>query len=125
MQTLGRDAFALLLVTTVEVKHDRHAPRTGQVAVEVESRGRPSGILTSSAEYWVFVCGDAAFMVRTAALCARALLGDWQERVCRDDAQAVVRLAPIKDILALAGAEIISLEDHDEKLAAATRFRPC
>jgi hypothetical protein len=112
LETVGRDAFDLLLVTTVEVKHDRHAPRTGKVAIEVESRGRPSGIMTSPAEYWALVCGEAAIMVRSGALRARTLNGNWQERVCGDDGQAVVRLAPIDEILAIPGTQLISLENE-------------
>jgi hypothetical protein len=110
LQTVGREACDLVLVTTVEVKLDRHAPRTGTVAVEVESHGRPSGIVTSTADLWAFVCGESAIIVRAAALRARTLEGHWQERWCGNHAQSVVRLAPIDELLALAGTEQISLE---------------
>jgi hypothetical protein len=111
LQTVGNDGFDLVLLTTVEVKHDRHAHRTGKLAVEVESRGRPSGILTSTADFWAFVSGDMAVLVPRAVLRRRTLLGAWQERVCGDDNQTVIRLAPIEEIAALGGIQFVSLDD--------------
>jgi hypothetical protein len=113
MQTVGNDDFDLVLMTTIEVKHDRHAPRSGMVAVEVESRGRPSGILTSTAEFWAFVCGDTALVVPKGLLRARTLACDWQERACGDDGQTVVRLAPIDQIAALPGTQLVELRTAD------------
>jgi hypothetical protein len=40
---------------TCEVKRDFWIGRTGNIAVEFESRGKPSGITTSEADYWAFV----------------------------------------------------------------------
>lgn len=39
----------------VEVKCDRLAWRTGNIYVEVYSRGKKSGISTTEADYWLFV----------------------------------------------------------------------
>ena len=39
----------------VEVKLDRWAQVTGNIAVEFENRGKPSGILKTRADYWCFV----------------------------------------------------------------------
>ena len=39
----------------LEVKRDSWTGRTGNLAIEYESRGKPSGISTTEAEYWVFV----------------------------------------------------------------------
>jgi hypothetical protein len=38
----------------VEVKTDRLTEKTGNVYIEYESRGKPSGIRTSEADYWVY-----------------------------------------------------------------------
>lgn len=38
----------------IEVKTDRMAHITGNIYVEVYSRGKPSGISTTKANYWVF-----------------------------------------------------------------------
>ena len=39
----------------VEVKRDFWTGRTGNIAIEFESRKKPSGILTTQADYWVFI----------------------------------------------------------------------
>jgi hypothetical protein len=39
----------------LEVKRDSWTGRTGNLAIEYESRGNPSGIATTEADYWVFV----------------------------------------------------------------------
>lgn len=38
----------------VEVKCDRMTVKTGNIYIEYESRGKPSGIATSQADYWVY-----------------------------------------------------------------------
>jgi hypothetical protein len=48
----------LLENSTIEVKRDFLAGKTGNVFVEFESRGKPSGIATSTADYWAFVLDD-------------------------------------------------------------------
>lgn len=45
----------LLSGAKIEVKRDFIAHKTGNVFVEYESRGAPSGISTSEADYWAFV----------------------------------------------------------------------
>jgi hypothetical protein len=39
----------------IEVKRDNWIARSGNIAIEFESRGKPSGINKSLAEYWVFI----------------------------------------------------------------------
>ena len=39
----------------IEVKTDCKWKKTGNVAVEYKSRGKPSGISTTKAEYWAFI----------------------------------------------------------------------
>jgi hypothetical protein len=38
----------------IEVKTDKICQRTGNVFVEIESRGKASGIMTTTADYWAF-----------------------------------------------------------------------
>lgn len=40
---------------TFEVKWDDELKNTGNLAVEYESWGKPSGIITTQSDYWVFV----------------------------------------------------------------------
>jgi hypothetical protein len=44
----------LLLCEKVEVKTDFMTKNTGNIAVEFESRGNPSGIAVTKADHWVF-----------------------------------------------------------------------
>ena len=47
----------------VEVKTDRMAHRTGNIAVEFRCNGRPSGISTTEADYWAFVLRDGTIII--------------------------------------------------------------
>ena len=43
----------------IEVKSDRQAPLTGNMAIEYECRNKPSGINATTADFWLyFVVGD-------------------------------------------------------------------
>ena len=42
----------------IEVKFDRKTRDTGNVFIEYESRGKPSGIKTTQADYWAYFIGD-------------------------------------------------------------------
>lgn len=47
----------------IEVKTDRLAHITGNVAIEYKYRGKPSGISTTEAEYWAFVLYDMTTII--------------------------------------------------------------
>ena len=51
-ESLVRD---ILQISTIEVKTDFLASITGNIAVEYESRGKPSGLSVTKASHWVFV----------------------------------------------------------------------
>jgi len=54
---------------TIEVKTDLQAKQTGRVYIEYESRGKPSGIARSKANYYCFVISDNSFiLIETAKL---------------------------------------------------------
>lgn len=53
---LGEEHLAAILEDkTIEVKTDSWIGRTRNLAVEFESRGKPSGIATTEADYWCFI----------------------------------------------------------------------
>jgi hypothetical protein len=53
----------------VEVKSDRMAHETGNLYVEVYSRGKKSGLATSTADYWLFkIEGGVSFFIETEEL---------------------------------------------------------
>lgn len=47
----------------VEVKSDKQAQRTGNIFVEVEYRGQPSGLSTTEAEFWAYEVDDDVFVL--------------------------------------------------------------
>ena len=47
----------------VEVKTDRLTHKTGNVFIEYESRGKPSGIATTDADYWVYKIDEVGFAI--------------------------------------------------------------
>ena len=52
--------FAGLLTSdSIECKRDYRAHDTGNVFVEFESRGKPSGIRKTEAEHWAFIYGPS------------------------------------------------------------------
>jgi len=53
---------------TIEVKYDLKALETGNVYVEYQSRGKPSGISTSEAEYYCFAFGGTYHLIATIDL---------------------------------------------------------
>lgn len=54
----------------VEVKSDRMAHQTGNLYIEVYSRGKKSGLATSTADYWLFKIegGGLCFFIETEEL---------------------------------------------------------
>jgi hypothetical protein len=52
-----------------EVKTDRLSAKTGNIYIEYESRGKPSGIKTTQADYWVYkVTENKAIVIKTEEL---------------------------------------------------------
>lgn len=45
----------ILSLKTIEVKRDSWIYKSGNIAIEYESRNKPSGIATSQAEYWAII----------------------------------------------------------------------
>jgi hypothetical protein len=45
----------IFLNKKIEVKRDSWISKSGNIAIEFESRNKPSGIATSKADYWCFI----------------------------------------------------------------------
>ena len=58
----------LLGSKSFEVKRDFKAAKTGNIAVEYECRGKPSGIAVTEAEWWVYDLGNSYLFMRTDEL---------------------------------------------------------
>lgn len=53
----------------VEVKNDRMAHQTGNLYIEVYSRGKKSGLATSTADYWLFkISNGVSIFIETEEL---------------------------------------------------------
>lgn len=53
---------------TFEVKYDLMVEKTGNIAIEYESRGKPSGIATTKANFWVYKFLGRYFLYLTSEL---------------------------------------------------------
>lgn len=90
-------------VTKVEVKTDRIAHRTGNIAVEYASRGLPSGISTTEADYWAFVIGENKTVVFITTERLKELARYWYKSGSvvsgGDDNTSKIILIPINELL--------------------------
>ena len=88
---------------TIEVKTDRKANETGNIYIEFQSRGKPSGIATSQSDYWVYKTNDFAFIFETEKLKAKIKLlykqGKATIKKGGDNNTSVGLLISIKDLL--------------------------
>ena len=85
----------------VEVKRARKARLTGNIFVEYESRGKPSGISTSEADYWCFVVEETFILLTAQRLkeIVEPLKGTDKERRGGDNNTSVGVLLRIADII--------------------------
>jgi hypothetical protein len=61
------DVVSAIGTERIEVKTDARAEQTGRVYIELECRGRPSGIQTTKSEFWAFVLpGDVIVIAKTS-----------------------------------------------------------
>ena len=93
----------ILETKRIEVKTDRIAHITGNVAVEYRFRGRPSGISTTEADYWAFLLYDMTtiIMVPTEKLkdIARERYKRNQVTIGGDDNVSEMILIPIEELI--------------------------
>lgn len=88
-----------------EVKTDRLSAKTGNIYIEYESRGKPSGIKTTQADYWVYKITEfKAIVIETEELkrVARQLILDGKARSNvkgGDNNTSLGVLVKIKDIV--------------------------
>lgn len=85
-------------VTTYEVKADRITQRTGNLCIEYECRGKPSGITTTTANYWVhFVVQGptehTCYIIPTDII--RSIMNSYPSRNVGDGWKTKARLIPL------------------------------
>lgn len=86
---------------TVEVKADLKAKATGNLFIEYESRGKPSGIATSEADYWCFDIGHLFILIETEELkqIVRPLLGTSADKRGGDNNSSKGVLLPLTELI--------------------------
>lgn len=95
------EPFDLHCTMNVEVKTDRLAKKTGNVAVEVAHHNKPSGLATSTADVWAFVIGADVLLVTTAEL--RRLVSQTPRRVpAGERGETICALVPVDDVRRIA-----------------------
>lgn len=52
----------------MEIKHDYLYNKTGNVAIEIQSRGKSSGIITSKASIWCYILDEFVYVVSSSKL---------------------------------------------------------
>ncbi len=89
----------------LEVKRDSWVAKSGNIAIEYESRGKPSGIATTEADYWVIIfSGDykdkVIYIFETERLkqIARRYYVDGNTKAMGDNNSSMAVLIPIKEI---------------------------
>ncbi len=58
----GYDIWIPEINKAVEVKQDYKSKYTGNIVVEIEMFGKPSGLLSTTADYWVFSDKEDSFI---------------------------------------------------------------
>ena len=91
--------------STVEVKRDFWTGTTGNIAVEFESRGKPSGISKTKSDYYAFVLAqefrdEVIIIIKTSRLkqIAREYYLKGRVKEMGDDKTSLSVLIPIKDL---------------------------
>ena len=99
---LGEQKLAEILNDSkIEVKTDLKAHATKNVFIEYSSRGKPSGISTSEADYYAFVIRGSIIIKRAAHLkdICRRYLGTNRDVLGGDNNTSKGILLPITDLL--------------------------
>ena len=99
----------------VEVKQDRITTKTGNMYVEYKSRGKASGIMTTHADYWVYVIGTSFICVKVPVMIELIKRGikerKWRQGVPGgDDNTSMGVLVPVADIF---HASLLSMHEDD------------
>jgi len=85
----------------IEVKYDKLFQKTGNIAIEFQSRGKPSGICTTEADYWAFILEGTGVIM----LIDRFVLEDKIKRVERKNVKGGDDLT--SDITLIKGIDLL------------------
>lgn len=86
----------------IEVKRDLMAKRTGNIYIEYESRGKPSGISTTEADYYfIFIKDDIFVGIETFELkkLCRRYFNTYRDKKGGDNNTSKGILLPLEDLI--------------------------
>ena len=91
----------------IEAKRDLYVSTTGNVAIEYECRGKPSGISTTRAQWWAILLngkkydGEVVVLIRTERLkaIARNYIGTKRDIEGGDNKEARMILLPVQELM--------------------------
>lgn len=91
----------MLSNSKIEVKYDLRAKETGNVFVEYESRGKPSGISTTQSDFYCFAIAHSFVLISLSELKTRCrkYIGTGRDVVGGDSDTSKGILLPIKDLI--------------------------
>jgi hypothetical protein len=100
-QVKEKELYEIFTNSTIEVKYDLKALETDNVYVEYESRGKPSGVSTSQAEWYCFVIGLTFHLIKTDDLKKRCrkYFNTERNRKGGDNNTSKGILLPIKELI--------------------------
>ena len=89
----------------IEVKRDSWVGRSGNIAIEYESRGKPSGIATTQEDYWIIIFSKEyqdkvmyVFDTQLLKRVSREYFKQGKVKAMGDDNTSMAVLIPIKEI---------------------------
>jgi hypothetical protein len=85
----------------VEVKTDRMAHKTGNIVIEFESRGKPSGIATTGADYWMYWIENSGIGIFIPTDKLREIVGTCRVVRGGDDNTSRMYLVPLQSIYSI------------------------
>ena len=79
IESVGVDKDKDLKVSgQIEVKYDRLAPKTGNIAIEVRYKGKKSGLSETKSNAWIITTDEGAWV------CPTESLRKWVRDICHD-----------------------------------------
>lgn len=106
-QVFEKKVAEILSNSKVEVKTERDKWKTtGNIVIEYESRGKPSGIITTDADYWMHnlaLDGDIVFSILVKVSTLRKYIARQNPRSVRggDDMTSKLYLIKLTDLVTL------------------------
>lgn len=97
LKTVGEASYDLSISARIEIKHDLKAADTGNIAVEIAYKGKPSGLTTTTALWWLHVAGASVFACKVHDLRAWLDRTHFPTREIGDGRQSRCVLVPVDD----------------------------